>query len=101
MYNLGFMSRNGSELRVFAWANIVFKPALCVFDYSIRHIDATAKYDGLPRRFFVLQFFGFYFFLFFVFWFSLFLFLLSFFNLKKKNGKKKRQNLKNKKKKSK
>ena len=53
------MLRNGSELRAFTWANIVFKLAPCLFDCSIRHIDPTAKYDGLPRRFFVLQFFGF------------------------------------------
>ena len=53
------MLKNESELRVFTWPNIVFKPALCLFDYSIRHIDPTAEYDGLPRRFFVLQFFGF------------------------------------------
>mgnify|MGYP000689436998 CR=1 FL=1 len=75
------MFRNGSELRVFAWANIVYKPTLCLFDYSIRHIDPTAKYDGLPRRFLVFNFpyfLGFHF------------FLLK----KKRNGKKKLENKK-------
>ena len=47
------MLRNGSELRVFTWANIVYKRALRLFDYSIGHIDPTATYDGLPRRFLV------------------------------------------------
>ena len=46
-HNLGFMLRNGSELRVVTWAKIVYKAALRLFDYSIRHIDPTAKYDGL------------------------------------------------------
>ena len=63
------MFRNGSELRVFAWANIVYKPTLRLFDYSIRHIDPTAKYDGLPRRLlvFVFPFWVFIFFFCFVF----------------------------------
>ena len=60
------MLRNKSDLRIFAWANIVYKPTLCLFDYSIRHIDPTAKYEGLPRRFLVFNFpyfLGFHFFL--------------------------------------
>ena len=60
------MLRNKSDLRIFAWANIVYKPTLRLFDYSIRHIDPTAKYEGLPRRFLVFNFpyfLGFHFFL--------------------------------------
>ena len=33
--------------------NSFYKPALCLFDFSIIHIYLTAKYDGLPRRFFI------------------------------------------------
>ena len=49
------MLRNGSELRIFTWANIVYKPALLrLFDYFMRHIDPTANYDGLPPRYFLV-----------------------------------------------
>jgi len=73
------MLGNGSELRVFTWANVIYKPALRLFDYSIRHIDPTAKYDGLFRWFYgVLIFFGFYVSSF-GFGFSLFGFCFSFF----------------------
>ena len=71
------MLRNKSDLRIFAWANIVYKPTLRLFDYSIRHIDPTAKYEGLPRRFLVFNF------PYFVSWFSFF-----FYWKKKRNGKK-------------
>ena len=76
------MLRNGSGLRVFTWAKIVHKPALRLFDYSIRHIDPTAKYDGLSRRFFwffnFLVVFNFLVFDFFLFCFLVFI-LFSFF----------------------
>ena len=48
-------------MRVFTWANLVFKATLTRFDSSIRHINLTAKYDGLPCQFNFL-------FLFFIFW---------------------------------
>ena len=81
------MLRNKSDLRIFAWANIVYKPILRLFDYYIRHIDPTAKYQGLPRRCLVFNF------PYLVSWFSFFFAL--FFLLKKKKRKK---NLENKKK---
>ena len=75
------MLRNKSDLRIFAWANIVYKPILRLFDYYIRHIDPTAKYQGLPRRCLVFNF------PYFVSWFSFF-FALFFFIEKKETEKK-------------
>ena len=72
------MLRNRSELRVFTWAEIVCKPALSLFDYSMRDIDPTAKYDGLPVGF---SFFNFLVFNFLVFVFSFFGFCFSLFGL--------------------
>ena len=76
------MLRNKSDLRIFAWANIVYKPTLRLFDYSIRHIDPTAKYEGLTRRFLVFNF------PYFVSWFSFFFGLFFLFIEKKETEKK-------------
>ena len=73
------MFRNRSELGIFTWANIVYKPALSRFNSSVRHIDPTLKYDDLPRRFSLFKIFLLFVFLFLIFCFQFFWFLFFLF----------------------